>query len=435
MPYLIVYIKLQGLTSSETGLIIGVMPFVAFVTNPVLGMIADRWNSHKAVLVIVILVTAISNLLIVFVPARTSSARFDDVMSADVTLTCHPNQLLGLSITRCVDVSDASTTLVHFNDTRYLNSETSVLCSLSVTDYSSTLTSSSRDCVEQGEGRDAHCENCPTNMSDFLKLITIGGNDSRYKVASCILTCPILDSMSMEKGEICLTPNDADPTDHTQVLEMKSCNATVETLDQRLDLTVAGLVQRSTLDEQPDKGVRSHVQMFDVTSLRVKDQSYGTMLCNPRLKMQCVMRCELSNEQKRVCAKAKLLLLPSSEVATAKPSPSSSPLSTSSSTLSLPSHRPTPSSNVAGADTSTSSPITTAAITDNSHPSRGNDLTFWLIFLFYLCGYLTLSPAMPMIDALCHRLLKDDWKRFGHNRVIASKSRIAFSIIDGSGTS
>ena len=44
-------------------------------------------------------------------------------------------------------------------------------------------------------------------------------------------------------------------------------------------------------------------------------------------------------------------------------------------------------------------------------------MTFWLIFVFYLVGFLAQSPIIPMSDAVCYSLLGEEWRKYGHQRV------------------
>nr|KAG5696507.1 hypothetical protein BaRGS_021043 [Batillaria attramentaria] len=63
-PFVSIYMKQLGLTSTETGIIYGTMPFVCFFVRPMVGAIADRWLKHKAVLIVCTLLTALLHLLI-----------------------------------------------------------------------------------------------------------------------------------------------------------------------------------------------------------------------------------------------------------------------------------------------------------------------------------------------------------------------------------
>nr|KAG5696504.1 hypothetical protein BaRGS_021040 [Batillaria attramentaria] len=70
-PYLVVYLKQQGLSASESGVLFGSMPFLSFLVQPLVGAAADRWLKHKAVLVTATVLTGLFHLLFLAVPPRT----------------------------------------------------------------------------------------------------------------------------------------------------------------------------------------------------------------------------------------------------------------------------------------------------------------------------------------------------------------------------
>ncbi|KAK7482943.1 hypothetical protein BaRGS_00025843 [Batillaria attramentaria] len=74
LPFVGIYMKSLGMTSNETGIIYGAMPFIGFFNRLALGVVVDRWQKHKLVLVVCSVLTGICHLLILTIPAREHPA-------------------------------------------------------------------------------------------------------------------------------------------------------------------------------------------------------------------------------------------------------------------------------------------------------------------------------------------------------------------------
>ena len=72
IPYIAVYMKMLGLTLTETALICGAMPFVIGVTRPMIGGLADKLNAHKQTFIVLSLLAAVFYSSILFAPHRTT---------------------------------------------------------------------------------------------------------------------------------------------------------------------------------------------------------------------------------------------------------------------------------------------------------------------------------------------------------------------------
>ncbi|KAK7482940.1 hypothetical protein BaRGS_00025840 [Batillaria attramentaria] len=94
-PYVVVYLKQQGLSASESGVLFGSMPFLSFLVQPLVGAAADRWLKHKAVLVTATVLTGLFHLLFLAVPPRTPAG---NVLTSDARLTCFSHQVPRLSM-------------------------------------------------------------------------------------------------------------------------------------------------------------------------------------------------------------------------------------------------------------------------------------------------------------------------------------------------
>lgn len=70
LPFIAIYMKSLGLTSSEAGILYGVMPFLGFFIRPIIGAVSDRWHKHKLALILFSVLTGVFYLLILAIPAR-----------------------------------------------------------------------------------------------------------------------------------------------------------------------------------------------------------------------------------------------------------------------------------------------------------------------------------------------------------------------------
>ena len=59
IPFIPLYMKQLGLSTTETGLLIGVMPFIAFFVQPLFGAIADKTRKPKVVLILCLICSGI----------------------------------------------------------------------------------------------------------------------------------------------------------------------------------------------------------------------------------------------------------------------------------------------------------------------------------------------------------------------------------------
>lgn len=70
LPFLTIYLKQLNLTTEETGIMYGCMPFFGFFIRPVICAVADRWRKHKLTLMLCSVLTGLFFLLVLVVPGR-----------------------------------------------------------------------------------------------------------------------------------------------------------------------------------------------------------------------------------------------------------------------------------------------------------------------------------------------------------------------------
>ncbi|GAU92429.1 hypothetical protein RvY_04511 [Ramazzottius varieornatus] len=88
-PFMTIHMKSLGLTLTEIALIYAVMPFVSFVGPPIGGWLADRIGNYKAVFMTFLAFTAVSHVLLMFVPPIAMANTIVDLPLPEFTLTYH----------------------------------------------------------------------------------------------------------------------------------------------------------------------------------------------------------------------------------------------------------------------------------------------------------------------------------------------------------
>ena len=100
MPYLAVYMKMTGLSPSETALTCGVVYIVNAFSQTFIGGLADKFNAHKKVMMLLCLLSATFHGCMLFVPQRLAPET--NHWSKDVQLHCGTN---GAHVFACISSS------------------------------------------------------------------------------------------------------------------------------------------------------------------------------------------------------------------------------------------------------------------------------------------------------------------------------------------
>ena len=91
IPFIPLYMKQLGLSTTETGMLIGVMPFIAFFVQPMFGAVADKTRKPKVVLIVCLVCSGIFfNLLLLPGRFSTKSCEF----SFKVHLECNDEGII-----------------------------------------------------------------------------------------------------------------------------------------------------------------------------------------------------------------------------------------------------------------------------------------------------------------------------------------------------
>ena len=129
IPYIAVYMKMLGLTLTETALICGAMPFVIGFTRPMIGGLADKLSAHKQTFIVLSLLAAVFYSSILFASRRTTLTELGlPNRTFDVQVKCGKN---GAHVFACGDrslaVGSATEGDVHLSpSTKNLSSDTTV---------------------------------------------------------------------------------------------------------------------------------------------------------------------------------------------------------------------------------------------------------------------------------------------------------------------
>ncbi|OWA49992.1 hypothetical protein BV898_14523 [Hypsibius exemplaris] len=70
IPYMPVFARQLGFTDGELAVIYGLLPFVGLLSKPVVGIIADKLNAHRLVLLIALIVQGVFTFIVYFLPEQ-----------------------------------------------------------------------------------------------------------------------------------------------------------------------------------------------------------------------------------------------------------------------------------------------------------------------------------------------------------------------------
>lgn len=86
VPYMPVFAAELGFTVGELAVIYGILPFVGLLSKPVVGIVADKLNAHRLVLLIAVIVQGVFTFIVFFLPPMPA----DTIGRAPVHITCNP---------------------------------------------------------------------------------------------------------------------------------------------------------------------------------------------------------------------------------------------------------------------------------------------------------------------------------------------------------
>ena len=284
--------KQLGLTSDETGVIYGVMPFLSFVVRPLVGALADRWLKHKVVLIACTLLTAVLHLLIVFVPPRAAVASVVHVKP--VFLHCESN---GSALASCPLEDAASVERKAAESFPEFGEQVPPGCSVSLEKFAKAVSESKTgedglDHVDVDPGLDGHHGVGNDSEARDKKSSRLADH------GSCSMACYLAedsarplhhDGPGSEASGVCFA-------DHVQPFLARRCDGLrVDDQPLRFNLTNPrrlfgpGRKQPS----QPDRFLNGcHQRRYALLDVGLSGRTYDTVICSGARTMMCVMLCK-----------------------------------------------------------------------------------------------------------------------------------------------
>ena len=232
LPFVSIYMKQLGLTSNETGILYGAMPFIGFFVRPIIGALADHWHKHKLALILSSALTGIFYLLILAIPARVTPS---------------------------------------------FSLRTQLLCNVQDSYF--------RDCVSTSIVADAQNPPCTYGISDFASAVanaTQNGNSTDY---DCRVECSESAESPDQNVDACFTDS---PEEFVH-----RCNGTVVSHGTPLSFSLLNVSHVLNNEVVSDRRTISTVQCkdFDLKSLQHEGRSFWQLLCDEEGTFECRMMC------------------------------------------------------------------------------------------------------------------------------------------------
>lgn len=232
LPFIAIYMKSLGLTSSEAGVLYGIMPFVGFFVRPAFGAIADRWHKHKIVLMICSVLTGFFYLLILTIPARVQP-----------TLVVHSQ----------------------------------LDCNIQDSFF--------RDCTSSLAAEGVASHTCTVSLSEFADIVTHSQNASSYNdsILDCEAECTQIQDT--ELAQICFAegPGDFAKQCNGTVISQKTVTFHIRNLPHVLNSEVKA-------DRIDDKNI--HCRNYDLKMVQLNQIPYWQLLCDEEATLTCKISCK-----------------------------------------------------------------------------------------------------------------------------------------------
>ena len=288
-----VFAKQLGLTSQESGMLFGVLPFLSFLTQVGIGMIADRWRKHKLVMMTCLFIAGVFNVLIVAVPPRP----YMNVLKANGVMKCHTR--LSPILTYCGDGVQASVSSANDITSGALENVDSF-------SPGNTNQSSTRPKALFKDDADSITSFCPRSIFGALNVLAMFANNSQANIQNlvCHVSCSTSLQVEATPGKLCL--RNISNVNALSTTPSVSCNGTkqqkflngmylqnLRKAKQDLDA-----VNESSPSENSNND-RDNCSDFHVSSLRVDGRLFDTLTCDPQQDLDCMIQCNV--ERDTVC--------------------------------------------------------------------------------------------------------------------------------------
>lgn len=249
LPFIPVYMKHLGLSSTETGIIYGAMPFIAFFVRPVFGLIADKTHRHRLILIICCILTGVCYNLLLLTPTKEPP---NNIFSIRTGVQCSPQSSF---------IQDCETQ--HDVGVRNLT--------------------------------DRH--HCDHSLQSFYDQFVVNQTDVR-----CDLVCSL--SFSSESNiEACFT-NDVGP------FQSDECGAIWEhSVVPNLKFSINDLdfIMNNKISGEDRTYLGNYCQNFDLKNVTFAHASFWQFICSVDLKMDCSVTCNIEGANGNCVAKYQTL--------------------------------------------------------------------------------------------------------------------------------
>ena len=235
LPFIPIYMQQLGLSSTEAGVIYGVMPFVAFCVRPLFGAIADKLQKHKLVLIVSVMLTGISYTLLLVTPAKPKPER----MAFSMDLHC------------------------------------------------GELDSFLRDCDTAGTVAAGTCDSSMKTVLDHMKSYVQVENSSQLMQNNCQFSCRNRFA-SLHSASVCFTNN-------VGTIDQSYCNTQVTMNSSDSVLTFSKDLNDMVNNEkiQGNKTGEDETCMdYDIKNVTLSNNTWWQLLCDTDAQFLCTIKCD-----------------------------------------------------------------------------------------------------------------------------------------------
>lgn len=239
MPFIPVYMKQLGLSSTETGIIYGVMPFISFFTRPCFGALADKTRQHRVVLICCILLAALCHGLLLVTPGKSATEEWKTRVMTH--LECNPQDSY---------ISDCD---LESRD-NYTGLSSGELCEISLTRFAA-LETFNKNSSNVHVPCKAHCS---LSFGTHSLRMCFTNETGSYNMENC----PKLWNSTLTKPELVFSINDL-----------------IDVLDNKV------IGQGRTYNGQ-------RCQNFDLKNISFMNQSFWQTTCSSEAIFDCYIKCD-----------------------------------------------------------------------------------------------------------------------------------------------
>ncbi|KAL3880671.1 hypothetical protein ACJMK2_032893 [Sinanodonta woodiana] len=245
LPFIPVYMKQLGLSSTETGIIYGVMPFLSFFVRPLFGAVADKFHKHKLILCLCCILTGLFYGLLLVTPTK-GRGDSEQHLTSPVQFQCNP------------------------------------------------VDSFLRECTRSmGNSSDA-LKKCPMSILDDIWLYE---NNNNTKEMACSINCKNKFSLAPNL-RICFTNSTDQFDDYACKTSLNSSRSgqfftfSVKNIEVPFNYIIGG------------KTVADGVECkdFNLKNVIYKENRFYQILCNEEALLDCTVHCDHIKEMKPECS-------------------------------------------------------------------------------------------------------------------------------------